>query len=57
MFCFFKKKQPITKGQKWVYSDLKDESPWQSDAYPLITILDYKDSWVRYNAAKTKTNN
>ena len=42
-------RKPI-KGEKW---GRKDGSPWPRSDRPVVTILDVKDGWVRYDMGGT----
>ena len=48
----------IRSGQKWVLEGryLSDGSPWPLKQINSITILDYKDGWVRYDCGSRPFN-
>jgi hypothetical protein len=35
-------------GEKWVFNAF-DESPWQTETYKPVIIIDVQDGWVRYD--------
>lgn len=37
------------KGELWHFIGSDDKSPWQTDKYTQVKVVDVRDEWVRYD--------